>query len=182
VDSAALSAHLDVLPTLAEIAGAKLTGDVARQVEGRSLFSLLKNPQTAWPDRTLVTHTGRWPHGQVAQSKFKNSSIRDSRFRLVNDTELYDLAADRGETKNVIAEHPAVVAKLRTAYDKWWDEVQPMLVNENVVGPKINPMKELYWKQFGGGPDAALLKRMDPSTPAGEAAPAKEKRKNKKAP
>ncbi|NJN05210.1 MAG: hypothetical protein HC814_00705 [Rhodobacteraceae bacterium] len=79
-----IAAHIDVLPTLAEIAGAKLTGDVAKQVEGRSLVAQLKQPGAAWPDRTLVTHTGRWPHGEAAQSKFKNSSIRDSQFRLVN--------------------------------------------------------------------------------------------------
>jgi len=24
-------------------------------------------------------------------------------------------------------------------------------VNENAVGPKGNPFKKLYWKQFGGG-------------------------------
>ena len=82
----------------------------------------------------------------------------------MNNEELYDLKADPGETKNVIAEHPEVVAKLRAAYDQWWNDVQPLLVNENVVGPKMNPMKELYWKQFGGGPDAALLKRMDPNS------------------
>jgi len=45
--------------------------------------------------------------------------------------------------------------------------VQPLLVNENAVGPKINPFKELYWKQFGGGPTAEDLKRMDPAD-AGE--------------
>jgi len=56
--------------------------------------------------------------------------------------------------------------------------VQPMLVNENVVAPKMNPMKELYWKQFGGGPDEAMLKRMDPqSSPGGEEAEAAKKRK-----
>jgi hypothetical protein len=27
-----------------------------------------------------------------------------------------------------------------------------MLVNENAVGPDINPFKARYWKQFGGGP------------------------------
>jgi hypothetical protein len=27
-------------------------------------------------------------------------------------------------------------------------------------------MKELYWKQFGGGPDAALLNKMDPTKKA----------------
>lgn len=29
------------------------------------------------------------------------------------------------------------------AYDKWWDGVQPGLVNEDAVGPKVNPFKEL---------------------------------------
>jgi len=53
-----------------------------------------------------------------------------------------------------------------------------MLINENVVGPKMNPMKELYWKQFGGGPDEAMLKRMDPkSAPSGEESEAQKKRK-----
>jgi arylsulfatase len=42
---------------------------------------------------------------------------------------------------------------LDRAYDKWWDSMQPQLVNENAVGPKVNPFRELYWKQFGGGPD-----------------------------
>jgi arylsulfatase len=39
--------------------------------------------------------------------------------------------------------------------------VPPLLVNEDAVGPEINPLKELYSKQFGGGPDEAMLKRMD---------------------
>ena len=70
-----------------------------------------------------------------------------------------------------------MVAKLRAAYDQWWNEVQPLLVNENAVGPKINPFKELYWKQFGGGPDEALLKRMDPSRATDGENPAKAERK-----
>jgi arylsulfatase len=36
------------------------------------------------------------------------------------------------------------------------------MVNEDAIGPKINPFKERYWKQFGGGPDEALLQQMDP--------------------
>jgi arylsulfatase len=38
-----------------------------------------------------------------------------------------------------------------------------LLVNEKVVGPKLNPFAELYWKQFGGGPTEADYKRMDPA-------------------
>lgn len=173
VDCSALSAHIDVLPTLAEIIGAPITGELAQQVEGRSLWPLLKNPQAAWPDRLLVSHQGRWPRGQAAQSKFKNCSIRNARFRLVNNTDLYDLKSDPGETTNVIAQHPEVAAQLRAAYDQWWRETLPLMVNEDAVGPKVNPFKALYWKQFGGGPDAALRRQMDPETPP--AAPAEKK-------
>ena len=109
-------------------------------------------------------HVGRWGKGKAADSKYRNCAIQNARFSLVKNSELYDLKADPGETKNVIAEHADVVATLRAAYDKWWDDVQPLLVNENAVGPKINPIKELYWKQFGGGPDAKLLQRMDPQS------------------
>lgn len=140
---------------MAEIAGAKLDDALQQQVEGRSLVPLLADPAAEWPDRTLVTHVGRWEKGQAARAKFARSSIRDSRFRLVEDKELFDLAADRGETINVIDKHPEAVAKLRAAYDQWWLEVQPLLVNEDAVGPDVNPFKALYWKQFGGGPDDA---------------------------
>jgi len=159
----ALSAHLDLFPTLAAITGVTLSDAVKQQVEGRSLLPLLKNPKAEWSDRTLVHHVGRWEKGKAAASKYANCAIQNSRFTLVNNKELYDLKADPGEKKNVITEHPEVVAQLRAAYDQWWNEVQPLLVNENVVGPKINPMKELYWQQFGGGPDEKLLKQMDPT-------------------
>lgn len=142
-----------------------------QQVDGRSLLPLLKNPKAEWADRTLVHHTGRWAKGKAADSKYAKSAIQNSRFTLVHNTELYDLQADPGETKNVIAEHPEVAAKLRATYDQWWTDVQPLLVNENVTNiPKINPLKELYWKQFGGGPDEAMLRKMDPTKgAAGEA-------------
>ena len=175
-DVSVLTAHVDVFPTLAEIAGVKLTGDVAAQVEGRSLMPLLLNPQAPWDDRSLVTHVGRWEKGKAAESKYRACSIRNTRFTLVNDTELYDLQNDPGESKNVIRQFPEDVKKLREAYDKWWTDVQPMLVNENVVGPKVNPFKELYWKQFGSGPNSGILPKMNfasvpesqETTPAGQ--------------
>ena len=158
-----LTAQIDIFPTLAKIAGAQLSQEVKNQIEGRSLLPLLKNSKTQWPDRFLVTHVGRWPRGQAANWKFKNCCIRDRRFALVNDSELYDLKTDPGEKKNIIQDHAEVVAKLRAAYDEWWNEVMPRLENEDAIGPKINPFKAMYWKQFGGGPDAALLRQMDPA-------------------
>ena len=153
-DCNALTAHIDILPTLAEIAGAKLTDDVKKQIEGRSLLPLLKNPNAEWADRTLVTHIGRWPRGEAAKSKYAGCSIRDRRYTLVNNSELYDLKKDPGEQHNVIAENPEAVQKLRAAYDDWWQSVLPRLENETAVGPKENPFKELYYKQFEHSDDA----------------------------
>src|SRR5262249_2164788 len=58
-----MAAHIDVFPTLAEIACAQLTHKVKAQVEGRSLVPLLRDPKAEWPDRLLFTHVGRWPKG-----------------------------------------------------------------------------------------------------------------------
>jgi arylsulfatase A-like enzyme len=158
-DVKALTAHWDIFPTLAEIAGAKLGEDLRKQIEGHSLMPLLKNPNADWPDRFFVTHIGRWARGNAEGSKHAGSSIRNSRFTLVGNKELYDLANDPGETTNVIEQNPEVAAKLRDGLDQWWAEVLPCLENENVPTPKINSFKELYWKQFGGGPDSEGLKR-----------------------
>ncbi len=170
-DCGALAAHIDFFPTIAEIAGAKLSADVKKQVEGRSLVPLLENPSAPWEDRILFTHLGRWPKfADPNTAKFKMCSVRSPQWHLVSPDggeepkwQLFDMKADYGEKTDVAAQHPDVVKQLAGAYDKFWTDVQPMLVNEKVVGPKYNPFKELYWKQFGVAPTEEDLKMMDPN-------------------
>ena len=150
VDVDKLAAHVDLFPTLAELAGAKTPEGL--KLDGRGLVPLLKDPAAPWADRFLFTHVGRWAKGKARESKYAQCAVRNSRFRLVNNRELYDIKADPGEKHNVIDQHPEVVAQMRAAYDRWWEEVLPCLVNEDAIGPAVNPFKELYWKQFGGGP------------------------------
>ncbi|OJW20888.1 MAG: arylsulfatase [Planctomycetales bacterium 71-10] len=153
-DVSALAAHVDVFPTLIDALGLRVDAPAREQVEGRSLAPFFRADSVEWPRRTLVTHVGRWPRGKRDEFKFKGVSIRDDRFALVNDSELYDLQADPGQATNVIDAHPDVVARLRAEYEAWWKAMLPGLVNEDAVGPKVNPYKEWYWRQFGGGPDA----------------------------
>jgi arylsulfatase A-like enzyme len=163
-DRSQLAAHLDIFPTLAEIAGAKLTPEVRRQLEGRSLVRILRDPQAEWPDRFLFSHLGRWPSGQAESAKFRQSAVRNRQFKLMNDSELYDLQNDPGESRNVMTDHPFLVAQLRLAYERWWADVLPSaLASEMTVGPKVNPFKEAYWAQVGGEPTPALLRQMDPA-------------------
>ncbi len=159
-DVTRLAAHIDFFPTVAEIAGAKLTDEVRAQVEGRSLAPLLSDPTAEWPDRTLFTHVGRWPKGAKPEEfKYAHCSVRSPRWHLVCDSrdgkkqwQLFDVQADPGEKNEVTDRHSEVVKELDAAYDKWWDSAKPGMVNEDAVGPKINPFKELYLKQFGDKP------------------------------
>ena len=63
--------------------------------------------------------------------------------------QLFDLSVDYGETTDVAAQHPEVVADLIAKHDTWWKECRPLMVNENVAGPAENPFKVLYREQMG---------------------------------
>ena len=152
-----LTAHIDIFPTFAELAAAKIPDGL--KLDGRSLVPLLKDAQAPWPDRIVFTHVGRWPKGQAAASKYANAacapratpwSITDRR----RSGSYYDIKVDPGE-KRTISSHdiPDVVQrKLDAAYDQWWNEVCRCCENEDAKPPEMAPYKLLYWKQYGGGP------------------------------
>jgi hypothetical protein len=48
-----------------------------------------------------------------------------NQWRLQRGTELYDIEADRAEAKNVAAQNPDVVARMRAFYDAWWARLEP---------------------------------------------------------
>jgi arylsulfatase len=145
VDIDRLTAHIDLFPTLAELCSATVPPNI--KLDGRSMVPLLKDPKADWPDRSLFFHRGRWKRGKAAQSKYENCAVRSQRFRMVNNSELYDIENDPGETTNVIEKHPEVVAKMRKAYDKWWAEVLPAMVNQDATFAKENPFRVHYLKQ-----------------------------------
>jgi arylsulfatase len=150
-----LTAHLDILPTLADITGAK----APRGLDGRSLLPLLKNPSVKWGERMLFIHTGRWEPGQPP-NKYSSAGVRFSHYNAVATQnasarwQLFDLESDPGEATDISAQSPALVQKLDKAYDSWWASVLPCLENEDAykTAPKVNPFKTRYEKQFGGLP------------------------------
>lgn len=150
VDVTSLAAHVDFLPTLCELTGTKLPETV--KLDGRSLVPLLQDPKAKWDDRILVTHAGRWQKGKHEEAKFSGSAIRNSRYKLVNNKELFDLQNDPSEKENILEKHPEIVAELRKNYDLWWKEVLTTMSNEDAIPPKENAFKERYWKQFGKEP------------------------------
>lgn len=110
-----LAAHIDILPTLAQLCGLELSGDL----DGVSLVPALRGE--AMPERTLFVHSQRVPD----PIKWRKSAVLTDRWRLVNQVELYDILADPGQSRDVASMHPAVADSLRAAYETWWTHLSP---------------------------------------------------------
>ncbi len=112
-----IAAHIDVMPTLAEVCGAKPPAD--RKIDGRSLMPLLRGETKGWPDRTLYT---QWHRGD-APELFRACAARTQKYKLVDGKELYDLEADPGEQRDLAAQEPQVVARMRKGVEEWFKDV-----------------------------------------------------------
>ena len=147
-----VSAHIDVLPTFAEIAGAKLPEG---QVEGRSVLPELQGKKMLRQGRYLFTQKARWKTGaEPNDHQWQNFAVRGDRFRLVGNA-LYDMLEDPGQKTDVAAKHPEKVKEMREAYDAFWKHARPLMVNEDAPMSKTRPFHEWYKKQMaeGGIPD-----------------------------
>ena len=148
VDVHALTAHIDLLPTLCQLAGASIPDDI-QKIDGRSMLPLLEDAKAEWPDRKLYVHVGRWEKGgDPHESKYKSCAVRSQRWRFVNNQFLYDITADPYEAHDVAANHAAVVAEMRKAYDVWWAETVPLMVNETAPYARYQPQAVRYEKQL----------------------------------
>jgi arylsulfatase len=141
-----ISAHIDLLPTLADIAGIEKLPK--GQVEGRSLVPLLKNPKAKWKDRYLFTQVARWKTGSEPTDRmWKGFAVRNERYRLVENS-LYDMKNDIGQTEDISENNPEMVQAMRSAYEKFWKEARPLMVNEDVPMSPTRPFHLLYAKQL----------------------------------
>jgi len=109
-----ISAFWDVLPTVAEITGTKAPDDV----NGVSFApTLLGHPERQKKHEYLYWEFPGYGGQQVVRmGNWK--AVRQNILRRKNKDplkiELYDLSRDVGETNDVAAEHPDIVAKMRT--------------------------------------------------------------------
>ncbi|MCK5852690.1 arylsulfatase [bacterium] len=161
--------HYDILPTLADILDIDIS-DIP-QLDGRSFYPYLLDDSYEGNERYRFVHVGRWPlnpkniNGQKVNKKwlgtektsnpdyykYTNCAVRGIRYKLVNNSELYDLYNDPAESHDIAAEHPEIVEQMKRAYDKWWREVRPFMVNENVPLAQEKPFWMEYKKQKESG-------------------------------
>ena len=85
---------------------------------------------------------------------WKRFAVRNERFRLVENS-LYDMKKDPSQKTDAASEHPEVVKAMRAAYEKFWKETRPLMVNEDAPMSPTRPYHALHAKQLeeGGIPD-----------------------------
>jgi arylsulfatase A-like enzyme len=118
---------IDLMATCVDVSGATYPGPNSGKgilpMEGRSLRPAFEGKRIRRTDATYWEHEG-------------NRAVLDGRWKLVSRFpdrwELYDLEADRTETRDLASSNPARAASMLAQYDRWaaragvlpWEQVQ----------------------------------------------------------
>jgi arylsulfatase A-like enzyme len=102
-------AAIDLLPTLADLAG--ITLEPARPLDGISLKEMILGEAKPGSDRIIFSH---WA-GRV--------SARNNQYRLDHEGQLFNMADDPGQYKNIAGQQPAVMQHLVQAREEWMQTV-----------------------------------------------------------
>ena len=131
-----LSAAIDIMPTLLDLL--EIQSDKLGHVDGTSLLPFIKGDTTK-AKRVVITDTQR---NQYLE-KWRNAAIMHKSWRLVFGEELYDIAKDPEQRNDVAEAFPEMKAKLRAAYEAYWDTVsQDQSYERMIVGhPEHNPVE-----------------------------------------
>lgn len=115
-DINALTAHIDLLPTLADFCDVPLANE--KTLDGTSLVSLISAGEPL-EERALVVESQRVQD----PIKWRRCAVMAGPWRLVNRSELYNLESDPGQKKNLAKQQPAKVQELQRDYDRWWNDI-----------------------------------------------------------
>lgn len=141
-DIETLAAHIDVLPTLADLCDIPMTEDF--KPDGISLKPLLYESAPSWRrEHHIIQFHGGAGARTLPSKPFEYTVVLTERWRLVNSNgqSLYDIEADPAQRHNVAEKHPDVVARLRAHYHPFWETVSPRLtpVRIDIGNPAENP-------------------------------------------
>ncbi len=142
-----LAAHIDVMPTLADLCGFEVPND--RKIDGLSMLPLIHGNADSRPDRSFFSYwTRKYPE------RYENISIQKSGWKLIGKTsfdseiedfELYNLKDDPYELSNLSASETPKALELKSELDGIFEELtqERNLLNQPLIeigNPAENPV------------------------------------------
>lgn len=159
------ASNMDIVPTVLDYAGvavpAPANRDAVASIEGASLAPVLQGRATDVPrQRDLVLH---FPHYDLSNGGPATAIYRDQ-WKLVRHDDagavrLYDLRADRAESRDLSASQAALTRELTAAMDAYLDAV-------NAPRAQPNPDVERLKERAAPEATAPAPRTPTPSTPA----------------
>jgi arylsulfatase A-like enzyme len=104
-----IAAAIDLLPTLADLAGIQVEG--TRPLDGISLKPIILGEERPVSDRLIFSH---WA-GRV--------SARSQEYRLDHEGQLFNMVVDPGQYNNLAEQQPEITQKMMQAKDEWEQSV-----------------------------------------------------------
>ncbi len=133
-DIATTTAHIDILPTLAELCGVEKPED--RIIDGKSLAPLFQGEKVDWKERSLFFYwTRRYPE------LYNNMALQKGPYKLVGHTnynapiesfELFDISKDPYEQANIITTKRSIATEMKTELQRSYEE---LALSENITSP-----------------------------------------------
>jgi arylsulfatase A-like enzyme len=127
VNDTTVFSTVDLLPTFCRLAGVEVPRDLTAQLDGEDLSAAFTGaaPLRAKPlfwEYGRNTNAFAYPRNPVDRSP--NVAVRDGDWKLLvnadgSGPELYDLATDAKETKNLAVEKAQVVQRLKEIALRW---------------------------------------------------------------
>ncbi len=134
-----LTAHIDMLPTIANLCGVSLDNH-PKKLDGVSLANILRGEESKLNPRTVITDSQR----RQNLVKWNGTAVMRDKWRLIDGVELYNVESDPMQQDDVAAQYPEVVRSLTCDYDSWWDELVEQGVNLRYaytnIGGEENPV------------------------------------------
>ncbi len=119
----------DWLPTIAELTGSNL---LQKDLDGKSITSIIKSATAPSPHKTLHWHLGRgknarWAvrHGDWKLLGNPNDTSRKGKLTSKDKLFLTNLADDVSESENLATKNPKIVKKLKALHDAWAAKATP---------------------------------------------------------
>lgn len=126
---------IDFYPTLLELTAAPGDAVHNQSLDGLSFASLLRQPEGRLNRDELYFH---YPHYYATTTPVSAMWRREGKheWKLLEyfedgRVELYDLASDPGESRNLAAQFPEVAERLRARLHAWWQKVGAPLPQPN---------------------------------------------------